>query len=64
MTTPENAMQVSGNEVRTAQTFYGLSTDAKPENPVNGDKIVQMDASKLLMYDAENETWQEWGASS
>lgn len=46
-------------------TYYGLSTDnSKPTTDVaNGSAFVEMDTSKLYFYDAEGETWREWGAS-
>lgn len=40
-----------------------LSTDTKPVQDyiINGSKLMEMDTSKLFLYDAENETWREWG---
>ena len=46
-------------------TYYGLSTDDKPTGTaLNGRAFVEMDTGKLYFYDAENETWLEWGADN
>lgn len=45
-------------------TYNGLSTDEKPvEDVENGSAYMEMDTGKLYLYDAENETWREWGGS-
>jgi len=49
----------------TPPTYYGLTTDEKPTQYVqNGSVFIEMDASALYFYDAETETWQEWGGES
>ncbi len=44
--------------------YYGLSTDTKPTGITggNGSAFVEMDTGKLYFYDADNDTWREWGA--
>ena len=37
-----------------------LSTDTKPTDWGNGSRLLEMDTSKLYMYDAENHEWREW----
>lgn len=47
-----------------AATYYCegecLSTDTKPTNWANGSKLIEMDTSKLYLYDAANHTWREF----
>ena len=44
--------------------YAGLSTDEKPTTDVpNGAEFLEMNTGKTYYYDAENETWREWGAS-
>ena len=44
-------------------TYYGTAKDEKPETANNGSKYIEMDTSKLYLYDAEGAEWLEWGAS-
>ena len=44
-------------------TYYGLSTDEKPEAANNGSRYIEMDTSKMYLFDAEGAEWLEWGAS-
>ena len=40
-----------------------LSSDTKPTNDkamANGSKLMEMDTSKLYLYDEKNKTWREW----
>jgi len=40
-----------------------LSSDTKPTNDgklENGSKLMEMDTSKLYLYDEKNKTWREW----
>lgn len=40
--------------------FVGLSTDDKPtQNIGNGSKFIEMDTSKIYLFDAENVKWIE-----
>lgn len=41
------------------QKFYGLSTDTKPSGCVNGSKFLEMDTSKVYVYDQHGDTWNE-----
>ena len=41
-------------------TYYGLSTDEKPDAANNGSMFVEMDTGKLYFYDGENAVWMEW----
>lgn len=48
------------------QIFIGLSTD-EDEMPSasklnNGAIFIEMDTSKIYFYDADSETWLEWGS--
>lgn len=37
-----------------------LSTDTKPTNWDNGSILLEINTSKVFIYDAENEQWREW----
>lgn len=37
-----------------------LSTDTKPTYVSNGSKLMEMDTSKLYIFDEANKTWREW----
>ena len=37
-----------------------LSTDDKPTEYANGSKMLEMDTSKLFVFDEANNTWREW----
>lgn len=37
-----------------------LSTDTKPTDCENGSVMLEMDTSKMYMYDAANAEWKEW----
>lgn len=41
-----------------------LSTDEKPvdHHTMSGSKLMEMDTSKLFIWDDENAQWREWGA--
>ena len=49
----------------TPMELYGLSGDIKPTVTFNGVKIengssfLEMDTSKVYLYDAENDEWKE-----
>lgn len=46
-----------------APIYAGLSTDSKPETADNGAAFLEMDTSKLYLFNAaENGGWVEWGA--
>lgn len=42
--------------------FYGLSTDTKPTDVPNGSIFVEMDTSKLYVFNEESMVWTEWAA--
>ena len=44
-------------------TYYGLSTDEKPESANNGSRYIEMDSGKVYLYDADGSEWLEVGAS-
>lgn len=46
------------------QPFFGLSEEDKPLNVNHGTAFIEMDTSKLYFFDANNQVWLEWGASS
>ena len=52
----------SDDGVYTPQILYGLSTDTKPLDEPNGSKFIEMDTSKVYLFDAEGAEWLEWGA--
>lgn len=41
------------------QKFYGLSTDTKPSDCMNGSKFLEMDTSKVYIYDKQGDEWIE-----
>lgn len=41
--------------------FRGLSTDVKPlERVGNGSIFIEMDTSKVFMFDEQNKVWREF----
>ena len=44
-------------------TYYGLSTDEKPETANNGSRFIEMDTGNVFLFDAEGVEWLEVGAS-
>lgn len=55
----------SGASIAAANaTYFGLSTDDKPESGVgNGSCFIEMDTGKLYFFDEDDASWIEWGAS-
>lgn len=41
------------------QKFYGLSTDTKPSDCMNGSKFLEMDTSIVYVYDEQEDAWNE-----
>lgn len=37
-----------------------LSSDSKPSTFGNGSIAIEMDTSKLFLFDETNRTWREW----
>ena len=37
--------------------IYGLSTDQRPENMPNGQKLILIDTGEIKYYDEENDKW-------
>lgn len=58
-----NASNVEGK--RTPHEFFGLSTDEKPVDKVDGIKVtngsmfIEMDTKKIYLFDEENQIWYE-----
>lgn len=42
-----------------ANTYVGLSTDAKPSDAGNGSTFIEMNTGKVFMYNAEGNAWVE-----
>lgn len=38
-----------------------VSSDQKPTDVANGSTLLEMDTSKVYMFDADSSTWREWG---
>lgn len=60
MITYTHSQPVSGKMYREGVC---LSTDTKPTNDKsmsNGSKLMEMDTSKMYLYDEKNKTWREW----
>lgn len=55
---------VTADKSKDQATFFGLSTDVKPTGAevANGSCFLEMDTSKIYLYDADGAEWQEWGA--
>lgn len=46
-----------------ADVYYGLSTDTKPTGGIaNGSVYVEMNTSRLYVYDAASAAWCDWFA--
>ncbi len=55
ITTQNSAIAGKG----AAEKYFGLSTDTKPTEVANGSVFLEMDTSKLYLYDAQNAEWIE-----
>lgn len=59
---------ISWNQVEpgldgTGQAYVSgvcLSTDTKPTDVANGSILLEIDTSKLFMFDGDSKTWKEW----
>ena len=45
-------------------TVFGLSTDAKPVDVLNGSMFIESDTSSIYFFDQEGAAWLQWGGSS
>lgn len=43
--------------------YYGLSTDAKPTDALNGACFIEMDTGKIYFFDVANGAWIEFGGA-
>ena len=43
--------------------YYGLSSDAKPTDALNGACFIEMDTGKVYFFNAANESWIEFGGA-
>lgn len=51
---------ITVKDVAGCYDLRGLSTDKKPvKNVTNGSTFLEMDTSKVYIFDKENETWRE-----
>lgn len=66
MITAENQIQLQDGVYTGPVTLFGLSTDTKPTGAevANGSCFLEMDTAKIFFYDADGETWREWGAGA
>lgn len=52
-----------GKTIKTAQ-YVGLSTDTKPTEDVgNGSFFIEINTSKIYIFDSVNEQWHEFKKS-
>lgn len=49
-----------------ADVLFGLSDDSssRPTSVANGTALIEMDTSKIYLFDAENSQWLKWGAEN
>lgn len=53
---------ITVKEVAVCYDLRGLSTDKKPvKNVGNGSTFIEMDTSKVFIFDKENNSWKELG---
>lgn len=55
--------EIKVNSTKVYREGSCLSSDTKPVNDpsmMNGSKLMEMDTSKLFLYDATNNQWREW----
>lgn len=57
MITKETTMCSCQGTTREKATYYGKSTDQKPENAGNADVFFEMDTGSAFMFDAEARAW-------
>lgn len=64
MVTVDKSVQYFEGVAYTNSTYYGLSTDEKPEAAANGAAFIEMDSGKVYFFDASEggSGWIEWGA--
>lgn len=43
--------------------IFGLSTDQKPYDVINGSRFIEMDTDKVFLFDADGSEWLEVGGS-
>ena len=60
MVTPSR--YITNGDFMSAITLWGKSTDTKPTHYGNGSRFIEMDTSKIYLFDAEGSEWHEWGA--
>lgn len=62
MITEQKGVQIVNGAVEAAKTYFGLSTDTKPNTAANGACFIEMDTGKIYFYDMTGTQWIEWGA--
>ena len=60
MVTWNNQIQDIGETTSMVMNGTCLSTDDKPLNVGNGSILLEMDTSKVYLYDLKNKVWREW----
>lgn len=57
----EKDSELAANALENIKCREGvcLSTDAKPTDWENGSTLLEMDTSKVFVYDKANSTWRE-----
>ena len=57
----EKDSELAANALENIKCREGvcLSTDPKPTDWENGSTLLEMDTSKVFVYDATNSTWRE-----
>lgn len=63
-------LETTTNKIVNEMVIYGISGDDQPTTTVegypviNGAHYIEIDTGKKYLFDAENETWYEEGASN
>lgn len=62
--TSENAEKDPQGKIIYRKEGRCISTDDKPVDVANGSILMEMDTSKVWMFDYESTTWLEWGGNA
>lgn len=65
MVTADKTITYVDGVATTPTTYFGLSTDDKPEDAGNGSCFIEMDSGKIYFFDASDggDGWIEWGGA-
>ena len=63
MITAASSMQKRNGAYISVGTYFGVSSDTKPNDVANGSLLIEMDTGKKYLFSAGDNNWYEIGAS-